>query len=331
MTKWWLVAVVAVAVVVVVCGVSVPGALTDLRLYRAGGASWLHGMALYTVDFPFWLPFTYPPVAAVLFGVLAVVPFAVAAFLLSVASLVALSLSTYWAVPNPLVPLLAVAAVALEPVRATLESGQVTLVLMAMVTCDCLLPRTRHPRGLLVGLAAAVALTPAVFVLFFLARRQYQPAVTAVVTFAVATGAGMLLAPGDSLHYWSTTILALDSQGALTRLALSAVVLTLAWRGARRAADPVVALLVVAAGGLVVSPVSYSPQWVWIAPALAYFSVRGRWQVLPVAFVFTVGHHAAVDGYLVIALSFLAWAAAGPRDVPQPGGTRDPVSVGGQR
>jgi hypothetical protein len=53
---------------------------------------------LYTSDFPFWLPFTYPPVSAVLFGVLAVPPFVAAAALLAVAGLVSLSMTTGLAV-----------------------------------------------------------------------------------------------------------------------------------------------------------------------------------------------------------------------------------------
>jgi alpha-1,2-mannosyltransferase len=375
MKRWWLALVAVVTVAVVIYAVSVPGALTDLKVYRAGGASWLHGVPLYTSDFPFWLPFTYPPVSAVMFGVLAVLPFAAAAFLLTVVGLVALSLSTYWAAPSAVVPVVAVAlALVLEPVRTTLTFGQVNLLLMAMVACDCLLPRTRYPRGLLIGLAAAVKLTPAVFVLFFLARRQVQPAVTTVVTFAAATGAGMLFAPADSLRYWYTTIFDPDRiggaafatnqslRGALTRLDLPAgltqmvwiflavVVLAVVWRGARRSPDPVVALLVVAAGGLVVSPVSWSHHWVWIVPALAYFAVHSRRRVLlvGVAAVFTVGHrflpharnrelewtwwqHFVGDSYLLTALAFLTWAAVGARDVPLPGGTRAAVSVGGQR
>jgi alpha-1,2-mannosyltransferase len=371
MRRWWLVLVAVLTVAVVWYAVSVPGALTDLKVYRAGGASWLRGVPLYTPDFPFWLPFTYPPSAAVLFGVLAVLPFAAAAALLTAASLVALSASTYWAVPLPVVPVVAVAAAfLLEPVRTTLQFGQVNLLLMAMVAADCLLPRTRYPRGLLIGVAAAVKLTPAVFVLFFLARRQVQPAVTAVVTFAAATGAGMLFAPADSLRDWYTTIFDPDRIGgadfatnqslraALTRLDLpatqvvwlvgSVVVLGLVWRGARRAPDPLVALLVVAAGGLVVSPVSWSHHFVWIAPALAYLAYRARWvPLVALTGVFAVGHrflpharhrelswtwwqHLAGDSYLLIALAFLVWAAVGVHEVPHPGGTRATVSVGGR-
>ena len=52
------------------------------------------------------------------------------------------------------------AALFLEPVRNTLNYGQVNVALMALVAADCLTAAPRWPRGALVGLAAAVKLTP---------------------------------------------------------------------------------------------------------------------------------------------------------------------------
>ncbi len=66
------------------------------------------------------------------------------------------------------------AALLLEPLRSDLAYGQVDIVLMALVTLDCLTVEPRWPRGVLTGLAAAVKLTPAAFVLFFLLRRDYR-------------------------------------------------------------------------------------------------------------------------------------------------------------
>ena len=68
-------------------------------------------------------------------------------------------------------PLLGIAVlVAMEPIRTTLGYGQVNTVLMALVIAD-LLPdapgeRRRIPQGTLIGLAAAIKLTPALFVIF---------------------------------------------------------------------------------------------------------------------------------------------------------------------
>jgi alpha-1,2-mannosyltransferase len=341
-----------VTVVVVAYGTHVRGALTDLKVYRVGGAAWMHGVPLYTSKFPFWLPFTYPPVAAALFSVLRILPMAVAAALLTAAGLVGLGYATTLAVPARWVLLVLPCALVLEPVRTTLRFGQINLVLMALVAVDCLLPRTRYPRGLLVGVAAAVKLTPAVFILFFLARRQRGPAATAALTFAGMTGLGVLLAPADSIRYWHQTIFDPDRiggaefvtnqslRGALTRLDLSELVwvvlsvgvLAIAWFGARRVQDPVTALLVTAAAGLVVSPVSWSHHWVWIVPALFVGAVRlyrnppALAALAATAVVFTVGQrylphgddrelhwtwwqHVLGNSYLLAALTFLVWTA----------------------
>ena len=183
------------------------------------------------------------------------------------------------------------AALFLEPVRSTLDYGQVNVALMALVSVDCLAARARWPRGTLVGVAAAVKLTPAAFVLFFLLRRDYRAAATAAGAFAVSTGAGFLLAPGDSARYWTQVIFQASRpgdpayaanqsiQGVLARaglyprpaglilwLALSAVVLALACQGMRRAlagSAPAWALSLNAFAALLISPLSWSHHWVW--------------------------------------------------------------------
>jgi alpha-1,2-mannosyltransferase len=343
--RWWVGVTLTMLLLV---ALKIPGILVDLAVYRSGGAAWLHGVPLYTKEFPSWLPFTYPPVAAVAFSLLAIVPLAAAATMLTVAGLVALSATTMLTARVRLAGLLLVAC-ALEPVRSTLLLGQVNLVLMGLVAADCLLPRTRYPRGLLIGIAAAVKLTPAFFVLFFLVRRQYPAAVTAAATFAGVTGAGMLLAPADSVMYWHTTVFDPDRiggvafvtnqslRGALSRLGLEPLwpvlgvaVLVLAWHGARRVREPVDALLVVAAAGLLVSPVSWSHHWVWIVPAMAVWLARARRRVGPalVLLVFAAGQpflphgadrelawtwwqHIVGNSYLLAALVFLVVATCG--------------------
>ena len=96
-----------------------------------------------------------------------------------------------WALP---------AALLLEPIRSTLTYGQINALLMALVAFDCLTRAPRWPRGIGVGIAAAVKLTPAVFLLFFLLRRDLRSAARAGLSFAACTGAGFALAPHDSLE-----------------------------------------------------------------------------------------------------------------------------------
>jgi len=376
----WAAGLSLVTLVVLLVGTRISGALVDLEIYRAGGAAWLHGIPLYTREFPAHLPFTYPPLSGVLFSLLAGVSWPVAIAMITIAGLLALSATVVLTAPMPVrlaFPAATVAVVcgmAIEPVRETLMFGQINLVLMGLVALDCLLPRTRYPRGMLIGLAAALKLTPIFFVVFFLARRQFAPAVTAVGTFVGLTGLAALFAPRDSVTYWTSTIFHTDRiggagfatnqslRGALHRLDVAPVVvqacwwllvvavLVLAWIGARRAhqaGDRVGALLVVAAAGLLLSPVSWSHHWVWIAPALVigWMTVYRRardgqlgWSavvLLVVTVVFTLGQrimphadgreadwswwqHVVGNGYLIIGLAFVVWSALARRPEPTP-------------
>jgi alpha-1,2-mannosyltransferase len=289
----------------------------DLDVYRIGGQAWVHGGNLYgtlpATAAGIRLPFSYPPIAAVLLSPLSLVPMAVASAALTLATIAleALVLRTFlrslggagsWWTAGLLLP----AALFLEPVRSTLGYGQVNVALMALVAPDCLAARTRWPRGALVGIAAAVKLTPAAFVLFFLLRRDYRAAGTAAAAFGASTGAGFLLAPRDSARYWTSVIGAtgrpgspayaanqsiegvlaragLDPggpAGAVLWLGLSAVVLALAVRGMRRAfADGSAdawALSLNAFAALLVSPISWSHHWVWGETAMLTLAVLSR-------------------------------------------------------
>jgi alpha-1,2-mannosyltransferase len=303
----------------------------DLKVYRTGGYAWLHGISLYSERFAdlvpgIRLPFTYPPLAAILFTFLYAVPFTVAELLMNAASVAGLTATLLvvstrlhgWNRRTVVIGLSgAPLAMLLEPVRSTIGFGQVNLVLMGLVALDCLLTRTPWPRGLLVGLAAAIKLTPAVFVVFFLVRRDYRSAAVSALSFAGLTGVAWWLAPGDSRDYWFGVLFDPDRIGGATYafnqcfqavlarvmddgagrtvlwVALVATSGALAWLAAwrRRAeGDDVTALLVVAVWGLLASPVSWSHHWVWIAPA-ALLAVRSMpWAIIPLA-VFAVGPH----------------------------------------
>jgi alpha-1,2-mannosyltransferase len=276
----------------------------DLDVYRIGARALLDGRNLYgpipaTRD-GLALPFTYPPAAAILFVPLTLVPFAVASAgitLMSLASLgAALALTRRRlgtaAGPSPPLLLLLLGALLLEPVRSTLGYGQINLILMALVCADLFPRSTPWPRGLLIGLAAAIKLTPAGFLLALLVLRQRRAAATAVVTFLAVTGAAWLIAPEDSLQYWTATVWdpgriggatyagnqSLKATALRAHLApeLSQVVyvvaalvcLILAALAMRRAARHDRHALVVGLNALLillVSPVSWTHHWVWLA------------------------------------------------------------------
>uniref|UniRef100_UPI001CD01E08 glycosyltransferase 87 family protein n=1 Tax=Pseudonocardia sp. ICBG1293 TaxID=2844382 RepID=UPI001CD01E08 len=189
----------------------------DLDVYRIGVQVWLAGGDMYgTLPPPLHgpvLPFIYPTFAAITMVPLAVVPYVVAftaqfvASVLSLAICIALTIRVAWPAGGRRAPVLlgvpVLAAVLLmEPVAQTFAFGQINLVLMLLVLADLLAPRTWWPRGLLLGLAAAIKLTPGGFVLYFLVRRDWKAAGVAVVTGALATGLGFVVDPDSSFRYW---------------------------------------------------------------------------------------------------------------------------------
>ena len=306
----------------------------DLQVYRTGGQAGINNQPLYDPLFPAQLPgpplpFTYPPLAAVLFAVLAVGPWWLALALVTASRLArlvfpgrvgAVQLSGQFAgqlhsrfserlaagLPEDRVrvALLTAAVVtvapALEPVRSSISFGQINLLLLGAIAADCLLPRTPWPRGLLIGLAAAIKLTPAAFVLFFIACRQWRPVLVAAGTFAGAALAGLLLAPADTFDYWFGALLDparignlefasnQSLRGVLHRLGLPAGFESLGWLalsaaiGAltlfavsrlRERGDALGGLLVTASASLLVSPVSWVHHWVWVAPGLLWLGM----------------------------------------------------------
>ncbi|KZS63475.1 MAG: glycosyltransferase 87 family protein [Mycobacterium pseudokansasii] len=293
----------------------------DIDIYQMGAQAWLDGRPLYTGDVKFHtpigldLPFTYPPLAAVVFSPFAWLKMPAASVAITLVTLVVLVVSTVvvltglnvWPtsrlLPGPAwvrrlwlaVIIVAPASIWLEPLSSNFAFGQINAVLMTLVILDCFPRRTPWPRGLLLGLGIALKLTPAVFLLYFLLRRDGRAALTALASFAAATLAGFALAWGDSREYWTHTLHHTDRigsaslntdqniAGALARLPIGEyesfllwVVLSLvvlvgtvwAMRRVLRTDEPALAVICVALFGLVVSPVSWSHHWVWMLPAV---------------------------------------------------------------
>ncbi|MEY8015843.1 glycosyltransferase 87 family protein [Mycobacterium servetii] len=300
----------------------------DIDIYQMGGQAWLDGHPLYRGEVLFHtpiglnLPFTYPPLAAIVFSPFAWLHMPAASVaitlltlaLLMVSTLIVLTRLDVWdtstVLPGPpwlrrlwlTVMIVAPAAIWLEPINSNFAFGQINAVLMTLVIADCFPRRTPWPRGVLLGLGIALKLTPAVFLLYLVLRRDNRAALTAVASFAAATAVGFALAWDDSWEYWTRTVHHTDRIGAaalntdqnvaggLARLdlgeherfvlwvAASLLVLGLtiwAMRRVLRAGEPTLAIICVALFGLVVSPVSWSHHWVWMVPAVLVTAVLG--------------------------------------------------------
>ena len=285
----------------------------DIDVYRMGGRAWLDHRPLYADGAMFHtrggldLPFTYPPLAAVAFAPFAWLSLNAASVAITITTLLLLIASTVimltrldvmsswvqrcWLAAAIVAP----AIIYLEPIRSNFDFGQINVVLMTLVIADCVPRKTPWPRGMLLGIAIALKLTPAVFLLYFLLRRDTRALMVSAASAVVATLAGFAFAWRDSWEYWTHTVRNTDRigtatlntnqniAGALARLGLGederfvlwvlacfAVLALTVWaaRRALRAGEPMLALISVAMFGLVVSPVSWSHHWVWALPTL---------------------------------------------------------------
>jgi alpha-1,2-mannosyltransferase len=191
----------------------------DTQVYRLGGDAVLAGTNLYGPRFA-GLPFTYPPFAAVVCVLFAVLPWSGAVALVTCSSVGLLVLALYWALRLP--PLAGrldsrtawmvafgagAAAIWLEPVRTAIGYGQIDLLIVAGVLYDLSLPDSARHKGAVIGLVAGLKLTPAIFVPYLLLTRRYRAAATATAAFAGTVAIGWIAQPGSSLHYWNVTFL----------------------------------------------------------------------------------------------------------------------------
>ena len=219
----------------------------DIDVYRMGGQAWLDGRPLYADGVMFHtrggldLPFTYPPLAAVAFSPFALLSLDAASIAITLTTLILLIVATtilltrldVW--PDPAggrsavtgepawlrrawlaAAIVAPAVIYFEPIRSNFDFGQINVVLMTLVIADCVPRKTPWPRGMLLGLAIALKLTPAVFLLYFVLRRDTRALVVTAASAVIATLAGVAFAWRDSLEYWTETVRNTDRIGTAT-------------------------------------------------------------------------------------------------------------------
>ncbi|WP_250399739.1 glycosyltransferase 87 family protein [Streptomyces cellostaticus] len=303
--------------------------MADLLVYRAEGAAASHGGDLYGFTVTPWrLPATYPPFAAALFvpTTWIAVPALKAAFLtgnvLLLAGLVSLSarLASHplpapdalppprtrtpapvhrWPLPPARLCTATALALWLEPVFQTLLFGQINLAVTCLVLWDLTRPPGARGKGLALGLATGVKLTPAIFIAYLLLRGRTREAATAAAAFTATVLLGALLLPAASAEFWTRRLYETGRVGkawivdnqSLQGLVARALhdpapgacwVLTAAAAGAAglclaaRARQDRHGILLTACTALLVSPISWSHHWVWCVPLLAVLLADGR-------------------------------------------------------
>ncbi|WP_230465689.1 glycosyltransferase 87 family protein [[Actinomadura] parvosata] len=323
--QWW-----AWAVVVLVVAVAVAPLvdtwltnpddqrLVDLDVYRTGGQMLLDGRPVYdyVTPAPQLLPFTYPPIAAMLAVVLAWMSWETAQWVWTAGIFVALAVTVWLSFRQVLereslrryVPwafaLLMVLCTYLMPIRDQVRFGQVDILLVALCLADCVVRRPWWPRGFLIGLATAVKLTPGVFLIYLLVTRQWRTFFMASFAAAVLTLLPFAVIPQDAADFWFSALLDPERLGAnaattnqsirgmlirlylpqewLTLLVWAAIVVVVGWfgfRGAReayRAGDTLTAVALVGLMAVLLSPVAWIHHLAWVVVVLAAIVGDGR-------------------------------------------------------
>ncbi|WP_245984354.1 glycosyltransferase 87 family protein [Streptomyces tateyamensis] len=284
--------------------------MVDMLVYRAEGAAVAAHQDLYGMRLPGWdLPATYPPFAAMLFvpstwfdvtSLRIIVTF----FNIGLLGLLAwLSFKLVgWPRRQHRLPGALLAAGFgpwLEPVFTTIQYGQVNLAIACLVLIDLTRPDRSRSKGIAIGIAAGMKLTPGLFAVYFLLTGRIRAAMVSAASFAATFLIGAVALPSASYGFWAKYLWdssrvglteLVDNQslrGATARLlsqhdpgllATAACGLALvggmgvavfAGRSARmmRRADAWGAVCT-ALTALLVSPISWTHHWVWCVPLL---------------------------------------------------------------
>jgi alpha-1,2-mannosyltransferase len=283
--------------------------MSDLRVYFAAAKGFVDGEDIYTIHHQYpgmGLGFTYPPFAAIVMAPLAIgehfarllMTISSAISLLMIGSVTVRALRPQWSHDRLIGAGLvcAAAGLLLEPVSSTFGMGQINLVLLALLLVDLLGHTPRRFRGVLVGVATGIKLTPGIFIVFLLVTRRFREAAFASAATAGTLLLGWLVMPGPTVEFWTRyifdpgrpgpahyisnqslrgTIARLTENSTLTGplwLLTAAIVgfagLSIA-RHLHGGGWRLEAIVVTAYTGLLVSPISWSNHWVWALPATA--------------------------------------------------------------
>lgn len=290
----------------------------DFRVYLAGAHN-IAGGALYSRQTRGEF-FTYPPFAALVFvpfqRILSPIAAQIAWALLNDAGLAVLIACSIRAV-RPDLPTgsrwlwasgLAAPAFFLDPVLLSIRHGQVNVLLATLVVWDLAGSRrigpATIPRGVGTGVAAAIKLTPLIFLPYLVLTRRPRAAWRCAAVFALCQGIAFAVSPSSSVAYWTSYVfdytrvggylrpsglLATTNQNLMAALArfhhgpvpveaLWAMAVLIGAAGLLLAAlahsrcSALLGVVVCATSGLVISPVTWTHHMVWVIPAIVWLA-----------------------------------------------------------
>jgi len=254
----------------------------------------------------------------------------VAALVLALIALVGPVARRYGRRRWPAVALATALALTVEPVRAALGLGRLDLLLFALVAADVVAlrrgawassraawwpgrPASMPPRGrsladlarrgwatgawagVGVGVATALAVSPAFFIGYLALTRQWRATLTALGTALTLAAGGALLAPGETLAWFTEVLWRIDRTGGvndpanqslagvLARMYDSATTPVLLWlsfalllvavgmiraRSAHADGDEIAAFTLVGLTAAIVGPVTDTYELIWVLVAI---------------------------------------------------------------
>lgn len=319
--RFWLLVATAVALLIAIVDTASTGhALFDISVYRQGAIEVAdHTGQLYEFDLSSY-PFTYPPFAALVLLPMAWVPLMVLQAswpLLLIPTMVLFWYFSFRAAtpgesrrlpPGPIfVALVAIAMWRFETVELNYRLGQVNFFLALMILLDLVGPVKARWRGILIGLASAIKLTPLVFVFFLAVTRQWTALRNALATFFGAMALGFVVLPEDSWRYWTELLLDSSRIGPVDFARNQSVMSTIVRFGAEQGTGTTTLLWLAVAGflgctamalavwcwhtgeqllgvgmvamvSLLASPISWTHHWIWVIPiGIALAHATRRW------------------------------------------------------
>jgi alpha-1,2-mannosyltransferase len=286
----------------------------DLAVYLRAGRMFASGGGLYgdgwgsVLAHP--LPYTYPPLWAAITVPLSWINWRIASLawlVLNVGMLIWVVRLSYDAFLRTLersrriaIAALVVVLAVTTPLGSVFWFGQVGILLTAACLADVVPTSTRLPRGVLVGIATAVKLTPGIFIVYWIATRRWRAAITSAATSVGLWLVVAVIRPDLSREFWTDVVFRTDRigdpgfvsnqsiYGALVRadwasgplwatLAAAALAIgLLRARDAHRRGNELAAATLIGLASLLISPISWIDHAVWIVPATGIVLGDGR-------------------------------------------------------
>lgn len=191
--------------------------------------------------------------------------------------------------------------VLLEPFRKGMSLGQINVLIALFVFADLSPTKYRYlPKGVLIGLAAGIKLTPLIFIPYLVMTGRARRGLVALLAFASTVGIGFVVTTRASVDFWSELIFEPGRVGGIEYVGNQSLTGVFArWLGAPPGAVawyavlagvlivgvvtavrvyqtiPLAADVLVGLTALLVSPISWSHHFVWLAPALLLLLAKG--------------------------------------------------------